>query len=60
VQYSLYGTDLDTYPDGYSHPVTAALEKGGVKFQDVTTSWWNSHEEIDNDLKKLIKIVTQQ
>jgi len=26
----------------------------------VTTSWWNSHEEIDNDLKKLIKIVTQQ
>jgi len=60
VQYSLYGTDLDTYPDGYSHPVTAALEKQGVKFQDVTTSWWNSHEEIDNDLKKLIKIVTQQ
>ena len=32
----------------------------GVKFQDVTTSWWDSHEEIDNDLKKLIKIVTQQ
>lgn len=60
VQFSLYGTDLDTYPDGYSHPVTAALEKDGVKFQDVTTSWWNSHEEIDNDLKKLIKIVTQQ
>jgi ABC-type Fe3+ transport system substrate-binding protein len=60
IEYSLYGTDLDTYPDGYSHPVTAALEKDGVKFQDVTTSWWNSHEEIDNDLKKLIKIVTQQ
>jgi hypothetical protein len=31
-----------------------------VKFHDVTTAWWNSHAEIDNDLKKLIKIITQQ
>jgi ABC-type Fe3+ transport system substrate-binding protein len=60
IQYSLYGTDLDTYPDGISHATTAALEAQGVKFQDVTTAWWNSHEEIDKDLQKLIKIITQQ
>jgi ABC-type Fe3+ transport system substrate-binding protein len=60
IQYSLYGTDLDTYPDGFSHPVTAALEAEGVKFQEVTTAWWNSHAEIDKDLQKLIKIITQQ
>ncbi|HEY3917267.1 MAG TPA: extracellular solute-binding protein [Stellaceae bacterium] len=60
VQYALYGTDLDTYPDGVSHPVTAALEQQGVKFQDVTTAWWSSHEAIDKDLQKLIKIITQQ
>lgn len=60
IQYSLYGTDLDTYPDGYSHPVTAALEAQGIKFQEVTTAWWNSHAEIDKDLQKLIKIITQQ
>lgn len=60
IQYSLYGTDLDTYPDAISHATTAALEQQGVKFQDVTTAWWNSHPEIDNDLQKLIKIITQQ
>jgi ABC-type Fe3+ transport system substrate-binding protein len=60
VEYSIYGTDLDTYPDAISHETTADLEKQGVKFHDVTTAWWNSHAEIDNDLKKLIKIITQQ
>jgi len=60
IQYSLYGTDLDTYPDARSHATTAALEQQGVKFQDVTLSWWGSHAEIDNDLKKLIKIITRQ
>ena len=60
MEYSIYGTDLDTYPDAISHETTADLEKQGVKFHDVTTAWWNSHAEIDNDLKKLIKIITQQ
>ena len=60
IQYSLYGTDLDTYPDSVSYPITRALEQQGVKFQDVTTAWWNSHAEIDKDLQKLIKIITQQ
>jgi ABC-type Fe3+ transport system substrate-binding protein len=60
IQYSLYGTDLDTYPDGVSYPITRALEQQGVKFQEVTTAWWNSHAEIDKDLQKLIKIITQQ
>jgi ABC-type Fe3+ transport system substrate-binding protein len=60
IERDLYGTDLDTYPETQAHAEVAALEKQGVKFIDVTVDWWASQKNIDDDLKKLIKIVTQQ
>lgn len=56
---ALFGSDLDTYPDAATHREIAALEKEGVHFIDVTTGWWGSHEGINQDLSKLIAIVTK-
>ena len=56
---ALFGTSLDTYPDNPTHHEVAELENEGVHFIDVTTSWWGLHEGINQDLAKLINIVTK-
>ena len=55
-----FGTELDTYPETPSHRQIADLEKEGAKFIDVTTDWYASHPGIEDDLGKLIKIVTKR
>jgi ABC-type Fe3+ transport system substrate-binding protein len=55
-----FGTQLDTYPDNATHRQIAGLEKEGAKFIDVTTDWYGAHPGIEDDLGKLIKIVTKQ
>ena len=56
----LYGADLDTYPETETHERVTALEKQGVKFQDVTIAWWDSQKNIAGDLKKLITMIRRQ
>jgi len=55
-----FGTELDTYPETPSHQQIVGLEKEGAKFIDVTTDWYGSHPGIEDDLGKLIKIVTKR
>lgn len=55
-----FGAELDTYPDNPTHQMIAGLQGEGAKFIDVTTDWWASHPGIDEDLGKLIKMVTKQ
>jgi ABC-type Fe3+ transport system substrate-binding protein len=55
-----FGTELDTYPETPSHRQITDLEKEGAKFIDVTTDWYGSHPGIEDDLGKLIKIVTKR
>ena len=55
-----FGTELDTYPETPSHGQIVALEKEGAKFIDVTTDWYGAHPGIEDDLGKLIKIVTKR
>jgi ABC-type Fe3+ transport system substrate-binding protein len=55
-----FGAELDTYPETPTHQEIAALEQKGAKFIDVTTDWYGSHPGIEDDLGKLIKIVTKQ
>ena len=55
-----FGTELDTYPETPSHQQIVDLEKEGAKFIDVTTDWYGSHPGIEDDLGKLIKIVTKR
>jgi ABC-type Fe3+ transport system substrate-binding protein len=54
-----FGTELDTYPETPTHQQIATLEKEGAKFIDVTTDWYGSHPGIEDDLGKLIKIITK-
>ena len=55
-----FGAELDTYSDNETHRQIAALEQKGARFIDVTTDWYGSHPGIEDDLGKLIKIVTKQ
>jgi ABC-type Fe3+ transport system substrate-binding protein len=55
-----FGAELDTYPETPTHKEIADLEAKGAKFIDVTTDWYGSHPGIEDDLGKLIKIVTKQ
>jgi len=54
IPLDLFGIDLDDYPETQTHERVTALEKQGVKFQDVTVDWWGSQKNIEADLKKLI------
>lgn len=56
----LFGNGLDSYPGTPTHEQVAALEKQGVKFHDVTIKWWGAQKDIESNLKKLIKIVTER
>ena len=56
----LYGADLDSYPETQTHAQVAALEKEGVKFQDVTIAWWGSQHNIASDLKKMIEQIAHK
>ena len=51
---------LDTYPDTPTHEEIVALQQKGAKFIDVTTDWYGAHPGIEDDLGKLIKMVTKQ
>jgi ABC-type Fe3+ transport system substrate-binding protein len=55
-----FGTELDTYPETPTHQQIVDYEKAGAKFIDVTTDWYASHPGAEDDLGKLIKIVTKQ
>jgi ABC-type Fe3+ transport system substrate-binding protein len=59
ILHAFFGSDLDTYADTSTHKEVAALEQEGVHFIDVTTQWWASHDGINQDLGKLINIVTK-
>jgi ABC-type Fe3+ transport system substrate-binding protein len=56
----LFGNGLDSYPGTPTRGQVAALEKQGVKFRDVTVKWWGAQKDIETNLKKLIKIVTER
>jgi ABC-type Fe3+ transport system substrate-binding protein len=56
----LFGNGLDSYPGTPTHQQVAELEKQGVKFHDVTVKWWGAQKDIEGNLKKLIKIVTER
>lgn len=60
VQLALYGADLDTYPETATHAETAALEKEGVKFTDVTLAWWGEQKNIKTNLRNLIRIIARR
>jgi ABC-type Fe3+ transport system substrate-binding protein len=56
----LFGNGLDSYTGSPTHTSVAALEKQGVKFRDVTIKWWSSQKNIESNVKKLIKIITER
>jgi ABC-type Fe3+ transport system substrate-binding protein len=56
----LFGNGLDSYPSSPTHATVAALEKQGVNFRDVTIGWWGAQKDIEDNLKKLIKIITER
>jgi ABC-type Fe3+ transport system substrate-binding protein len=60
VLLDLFGIDLDSYPETQTHARVTALEKKGVKFQDVTLAWWGSQTNIGADLKKLTNQITRK
>lgn len=60
ILHDLFGDSLDSYPETQTHQEIATLEKEGAKFVNVTTDWYASHEGIQADLGKLIKMVTKQ
>jgi len=55
-----FGAELDTYPDTPTHQMIVGLQNQGAKFIDVTTDWYAAHPGIEDDLGKLIKMVTKQ
>ncbi|HEY1503518.1 MAG TPA: hypothetical protein VGF92_04410 [Stellaceae bacterium] len=55
-----FGAELDTYPETPTHQEIAALQQKGAKFIDVTTDWYGAHPGIEDDLGKMIKLVTKQ
>jgi ABC-type Fe3+ transport system substrate-binding protein len=60
VLIDLFGNGLDSYPDSPTHATITALEKQGVKFRDVTITWWSAQKDIESNLKKLIRIITER
>jgi ABC-type Fe3+ transport system substrate-binding protein len=55
-----FGAELDNYAETPTHRQIVGLEKEGAKFIDVTTNWYGSHPGIEDDLGKLIRIVTKR
>jgi ABC-type Fe3+ transport system substrate-binding protein len=60
IMHDIYGDELDSYTETQTHQEIVKLQSEGAKFIDVTTDWWGSHPGINEDLGKLIKIVTKQ
>ena len=60
VLLDLFGNTLDSYPGTPTHAKVAALQREGYKFRDVTIRWWSAQKNIQSNLKKLIKIITQR
>lgn len=56
----LFGNGLDSYPDNPTHEQIKVLEKQGIKFLDVDTKWWGAQKGIEEDFKKLIKIIAER
>jgi ABC-type Fe3+ transport system substrate-binding protein len=56
----LFGNGLDSYPETITHDEIASLQKSGVVFRDVTIKWWSAEKGIEDNLKKLIKIVAER
>jgi len=53
--FELVGYDMSDHPDSVRGREIAALEKQGLKFQDVTLDWWNSQPKITAIHAKLIR-----
>lgn len=60
ILHDYFGDELDSYPETQTHQEIAKLQSEGAKFIDVTTMWYGSHPGIEDDLGKLIKIVTKR
>jgi hypothetical protein len=46
---------MSDHPDSMRGREIAALEKAGLKFQDVTLDWWNSQPKITPIHNRLIR-----
>ena len=55
--FELVGYDLSDFPGSKRGAEIAALEKKGLKFQDVTLDWWNSQPKITKVHVGLIKML---
>jgi ABC-type Fe3+ transport system substrate-binding protein len=54
------GFDLDTYPDSQRHQEVEALRKRGIKFIDVTLSWWSKQKNVAQQHAELIKAIQRK
>ena len=53
--FEMVGYDMSDHPDSVRGREIAALEKAGLKFQDVTLEWWNSQPKITPIHNRLIR-----
>jgi iron(III) transport system substrate-binding protein len=58
LAYRTWKADLHLLKDSAMGRKIAGLEKQGVKFKEVTVSWWKAHPEIDAVKREIIKILT--
>ncbi len=58
LSYKTWKADLHLLPKSKMGQSITALEKQGVKFAEVTLSWWRQHPEIDANRRELVKILT--
>jgi ABC-type Fe3+ transport system substrate-binding protein len=54
------GFNLDTYPDSERRREIEAMQKRGIKFVDVTLSWWSRQKGVAQAHADLIKIVQRK
>jgi ABC-type Fe3+ transport system substrate-binding protein len=58
--FEMVGYDMSDHPDSVRGREIAALEKKGLKFQDVTLDWWNSQPKITAIHARLIKTLQSE
>jgi iron(III) transport system substrate-binding protein len=52
--------DLHTFPGSGMAKVIGEYEAQGIKFQEVTVSWWEQHPEMEERLAQAIRILTRR
>ena len=53
-----WGFDLADFPGSFRNKQVAALEAKGVKFRDITISWWEQQDGIAEAVRRMIKEFT--